>query len=126
MIVMGDRMNLGFDSTSSLPNFNKSSGLAIIDVPRENSYMSIEVDENTGLSFEKSTNTIKGIKNITRKTGPQITGYLVELAEASPELAALYLKHYFNAEQNAEVKEILDKQIELYKLKLKDQEQADE
>ena len=92
VITMGKRTNIGFDPGQMSANISWTDGLNVVDVPRENSSIEIEVDEGNGLSFDKATNTIRGVKKITRKTGIQITGYLVELAEASPEAAVAYIK----------------------------------
>ena len=92
VITVGKRTNIGFDPGQMSANISWTDGLNVVDVPRENSSIEIEVDEGTGLSFDKSSNTIRGVRKITRKTGIQITGYLVELAEASPEAAVAYIK----------------------------------
>lgn len=91
VFTMGTRTNVGFDPGQLSANISWSDGLNIVDVPRENSSFEIEVDESVGLTFDKATNTIKGIRKITRKTGIQITGYLVELADISPEAAIAYI-----------------------------------
>lgn len=102
LFTMGKRTNIGFDPASASANISWTDGLNIIDVPRENSSFSVEIDENTGVKYDPATGTIKGVKKITRKTGVQVTGYLVELAKSNPELAALYLKHYFATEKESE------------------------
>ena len=41
---------------------------------------------------------IKGVKRVLRSVGPQITGYLVDLADKDPEMAKLYvesIKYYW-------------------------------
>jgi len=92
VFTMGKRTNVGFDPGQLSANISWTDGLNIVDVPRENSSFEIEVDEGSGLSFDPTTNTIRGVRKITRKTGIQISGYLVELAEASPEAAAEYIR----------------------------------
>jgi hypothetical protein len=102
LFTMGKRTNIGFDPASASANISWTDGLNIIDVPRENSSFSIEIDEGMGLQFDQTTNTIKGVKKITRRTGIQVTGYLVDLAKANPELAKKYLDHYFEQEKETE------------------------
>ena len=104
IFTMGKRTNIGFDPASLSANVSWTDGLNIIDVPRENSSFSVEIDEGTGLQFDPTTNTIKGVKKITRKTGIQVTGYLVELAEKNPEIAKQYLKHYFEQDAKSDAK----------------------
>ena len=48
IITLGERMNIGFDPGSAAANISKTNGLNIIDVPRENSSFSVEIDESTG------------------------------------------------------------------------------
>ena len=104
LFTMGKRTNIGFDPASASANISWTDGLNIIDVPRENSSFSVEIDESTGVKYDPATGTIKGIKKITRKTGVQVTGYLVELAKSNPELAAIYLKHYFEQDAKSDAK----------------------
>lgn len=66
-------------------------GVAIIDISRENSMWSIEIDDETGLSYDAESKTIKGIKKITRSIGKQVTGYLNDLAKNSPTAVENYL-----------------------------------
>ena len=42
--------------------------------------------------MDGSNGTIKGVKRIRRDVGPQITGYLVDLAEKNPEMAKNYVE----------------------------------
>ena len=104
LFTMGKRTNIGFDPASASANISWTDGLNIIDMPRENSSFSVEIDESTGVKYDPATGTIKGIKKITRKTGVQVTGYLVELAKSNPELAAVYLKHYFEQDAKSDEK----------------------
>ncbi|MFA6931868.1 MAG: hypothetical protein WCT05_16210 [Lentisphaeria bacterium] len=92
VFTMGKRTNIGFDPGQLTANISWTDGLNIVDVPRENSSFEIEVDEATGLTFDPGTNTVRGVRKITRKTGVQITGYLVDLAKRSPEAAAEYIR----------------------------------
>lgn len=92
VFTLGKRTNIGFDPGQMTANISWSDGLNVVDVPRENSSFEITVNEDTGMSFDPATNTIKGVKKITRRTGVQITGYLVDLAKVSPEAAVEYIK----------------------------------
>jgi len=92
IFTVGKRTNIGFDPAQMAANVSWSDGLNVIDIPRENSSWEMEVDEGTGLSFDTATNTLRGVRKVTRKTGIQITGYLVDLAEKSPEAAVEYIK----------------------------------
>ena len=92
IFTMGKRTNIGFDPGQMTANVSWTDGLNIVDIPRENSSWEMEIDEGTGLSFDATTNTVRGVKKISRKTGVQITGYLVDLAEASPEAAVEYIQ----------------------------------
>ena len=48
-------------------------------------------DLSVGVAVESTTGNIKGIKRLRRDVGPQITGYLVELAGHDPEMAREYV-----------------------------------
>ena len=53
--------------------------------------------------MDTQNGSIKGVKRIRRDVGPQITGYLVDLAEKDPEMAKLYvesLKYYWKYRAN--------------------------
>ena len=92
VITIGKRTNWGFDPAQMAANVSFTDGLNIIDIPRENSSIEIEVDEALGIQWDPATNSVKGVKKISRKTGVQITGYLVDLAVAAPEAAEAYIK----------------------------------
>jgi hypothetical protein len=92
VFTVGKRTNIGFDPGQMTANVSWTDGLNIVDVPRENSSWELEIDEGMGLQFDPATNTLKGVKKISRKTGVQITGYLVDLAVAAPEAAEAYIK----------------------------------
>ena len=88
MMVIGKHLKIGTAEYGELSYLN---GFSFLDCARENSGWRIEINDNAGLSFDKTTNTLKGVKSITRVIGGQATGYLVDLAEASPEAAMLYV-----------------------------------
>ena len=92
VFTIGERTNLGIDPNTATANISHSEGVNIIDISRENSEWEIDIDANTGISVDKKTGNIKGVKSIKRKIGFQVTGYLVELAEKNPDLAKLYIE----------------------------------
>lgn len=88
MMTIGQQVKIGTAEYGELTYLN---GFAIVDCSRENSGWRIEIDDAVGLGFDQTTKTLKGVKSITRFIGGQATGYLVDLAEASPEAAMLYV-----------------------------------
>jgi hypothetical protein len=89
---IGFSASAGFDPRTLTAAAKINDGMILTDVSRENSEWIIEVDSEAGLVYDKNTGSVKGIKRIHRRLGPQITGYLVELAEKDPESARTYLK----------------------------------
>lgn len=89
--TIGTRTQAGIDPQNMTANISHTDGLNVIDVSRENSEWEIEIDDESGVAVDKKTGNIKGIKKIRRKVGPQVTGYLVDLAKQNPELAKQYL-----------------------------------
>ena len=47
-----------------------------------------ELDQTNGVDAEEKTISVNRIKKVKYSTGIQINGYMVELAEASPDFAA--------------------------------------
>lgn len=90
--TIGTKCNMGLDPQNATANISYVDGLNVIDVSRENSVWRLEIDGDSGLSYDEQSGTVKGIKKIERSVGPQITGYLVELAEKHPEAALEYAK----------------------------------
>ena len=88
MMVIGKHLKIGTTEYGELSYLN---GFSFLDCARENSGWRIEINDNAGLSFDKTTNTLKGVKSITRVIGGQATGYLVDLAEVSPDAAMVYV-----------------------------------
>lgn len=96
--TIGTRVNAGLDPQNATANISYVDGLNVVDVSRENSSWDLEIDAENGVSVDGSSGNIQGIKRIRRDVGPQITGYLVDLAETNPELAASYvdaMKYYW-------------------------------
>lgn len=90
--TLGTRINLGIDPQNATANASYTDGLNVIDVSRENASWDVEIDADNGVSVDDSTGTVKGVKRLRRDVGPQITGYLVDLSENSPEAAASYIE----------------------------------
>lgn len=90
--TLGTRVNLGIDPQNATANASYTDGLNVIDVSRENASWDVEIDADNGVSVDDSTGTVKGVKRLRRDVGPQITGYLVDLSENSPEAAASYIE----------------------------------
>lgn len=101
--TIGTRVNAGLDPQNATANLSYTDGLNVVDVSRENSSWDLEIDADNGMSVDTQNGSIKGVKRIRRDVGPQITGYLVDLAEKDPEMAKLYvesLKYYWKYRAN--------------------------
>ena len=92
LLMAGKKASIGIDPQSFTVNAAYADGFSLGDVSRENSEWEIEIDDSAGLQYDSKSGNIKGIKRIKRKLGPQITGYLVDLAEADPETARKYME----------------------------------
>lgn len=90
--TVGTRLNAGLDPQNATANISYTDGLNVVDVSRENSSWDLEIDADNGVSVDTSSGTIKGVKRIRREVGPQITGYLVDLAESNPDMAKSYVE----------------------------------
>lgn len=90
--TIGTRINAGLDPQNATANVSYTDGLNVVDVSRENASWELEVDADNGVSLDQKSGAIKGVKRIRRNVGPQITGYLVELANKDPEMARLYVE----------------------------------
>ena len=105
-LTLGTRINLGLDPENATANISYVDGMNIVDLARENSGWVIETDSEIGVRAAKD-GTIKGVRSIKRTIGPQITGYLVELAETNPELAKEYveaMKYFWKSQCPVEIK----------------------
>jgi len=67
------------------------NGLTAINGTRENSESIIEAGDDDGLSGAPTIDA-KTVRTIRFRTGPQLTGYLVDLSKKSPDAAAAYVK----------------------------------
>ena len=90
--TVGTRINAGIDPQSATANISYTDGLNVVDVSRENASWELEVDGDNGVSLDQQTGAIKGVKRIKREVGPQITGYLVELADKDLDMARMYVE----------------------------------
>lgn len=105
-LTIGTRINLGLDPENATANISYVDGMNVVDLSRENSGWVIETDSELGVRAN-SDGTIKGVRSIKRTIGPQITGYLVELAEKNPELAKEYveaMKYFWKSQCPGEAK----------------------
>lgn len=91
-LTWGTRMTVGVDPQTFIANISYTDGFSLLDLARENSGWEIEVDSKTGLSFNKETNTLTGVKKVKRFIGPQMTGFLVDLSKENPEFTLEYIK----------------------------------
>lgn len=89
VMTIGRRIHIGTAEYGDLTYLN---GFAIVDCSRENSEWEIEIDDTDGLSFDPTTKTLRGVKKIRRRIGKQVTGYLKDISENSPEAVTEYLK----------------------------------
>ena len=106
--TVGTRLNAGLDPQNATANISYTDGLNVVDVSRENSTWTLEIDSENGINVDSTSGTIKGVKRIRRDVGPQITGYLVDLAEYDPDMAKDYVeavKYYWKymADEGADV-----------------------
>lgn len=70
------------------------NGLTAINGTRENSESIIEAGDDDGLSGAPTIDA-KTVRTIRFRTGPQLTGYLVDLSQKSPDAAAAYVKQMY-------------------------------
>ncbi len=89
VLVMGEKAGVG---SVEYGEISYLSGLALVDLSRENSEWEIEVDEQNGIQYDSKTGGIRGIRKIRRRIGRQITGYLVDLAKKDAEAAKEWVK----------------------------------
>jgi len=87
-VAFGKKLRVGSVEYGDITYLN---GFSLIDLSRENSEWQIDIDDEAGISFDPSTQTLRGVKSIRRRIGKQVTGYLNDLSEKSPEAVAAYL-----------------------------------
>ena len=99
-LTLGTRVNIGIDPENATANVSYVDGMNIVDLARENSGWVIETDSALGVRAYRD-GTVRGIRSIRRTIGPQITGYLVDLAKTNPDLAKEYveaMKYYWKSQ----------------------------
>ena len=83
------QLELGKLMSIGSPEYGKAKymeGLAATLVGRENTRVSVSIDSTAGISLDPSSNSLKGIQEITIETGPQCNGFQVD-AETEKVLA---------------------------------------
>jgi len=71
--------------------FTFVNGTLIADASRENTQLKVNVSDDDNINKD-AENGIKGDIEVERRIDKQISGYLRDLAEKSPEAALSYLK----------------------------------
>lgn len=105
-LTIGTRANIGIDPEHATANISYVDGMNLLDLSRENSGWVVETDAQLGITKDKD-GTIKGVRSIRRTIGPQITGYLVDLAKTNPTLAQEYveaMKYFWKSQCKEETK----------------------
>ena len=105
-LTLGTRVNIGVDPQNCTANVSYVDGMNILDLSRENASWTVETDSEIGIKADKN-GTIKGVRSIKRTIGPQITGYLVDLAKTNPALAKEYveaMKYFWKSQCKEETK----------------------
>ena len=101
VMTLGTRVHVGVDPQNVTADLSYNDGLNLSDISRENSMWVIEVDNTTGVTVGKD-GSVKGVKSIRRVVGPQMNGYLVDLAKSDPALVQKYaeaMKAFWEAQK---------------------------
>ena len=94
----GTKLAVGSPEYGQISYFD---GLGAISIGKENTRVAIASDSTAGISFDPATNTLKGIREMSIETGPQVTGYI---KDAPPETVKAYysaVKAYYQKRQPA-------------------------
>ena len=94
----GQKLSVGSPEYGQISYFD---GVGAVSVGKENTRITISADSTVGISFDPSTNTLKGISEMSFETGPQVTGYI---KDAPPETVKAYysaVKAYYQSRQPA-------------------------
>ena len=94
----GQKLSFGSPEYGQISYFD---GVGAVSVGKENTRITISSDSTAGISFDPSTNTLKGISEMSFETGPQVTGYI---KDAPPETVKAYysaVKAYYQSRQPA-------------------------
>lgn len=88
----------GFRTGGGEYGINYTEGLFGTFVTKDGIKFRAELDSTTGISYDPSTNSYKGIRAVEYSLPPQITGYAVDFAKENPEVAKAYyealMKYY--------------------------------
>jgi len=98
LLGAGKKLSIGSPEYGSIKYFE---GLEATTIGKENTRITISVDSTVGISLDPSTNSLKGINEMSIETGPQLTGYI---KDAPPETVKAYysaVKAYYQARQPA-------------------------
>lgn len=94
----------GFRTGSSEYGINYTEGLFGTFVTKDGIRFKAELDSTTGISYDPTTNSYKGIRSVEYSLPPQITGYAVDFAKENPEVAKAYyeaLMKYYGCDKQA-------------------------
>ena len=91
-LTWGTKAIIGIDPQTFTVNISYIDGFSLLDLARENSGWEIEIDSENGIFFDEKTGKLVGVKKVRRFIGPQMTGYLVDLAKKDKEFAIEYAK----------------------------------
>lgn len=98
----------GFRTGGGEYGINYTEGLFGTFVTKDGIKFRAELDSTTGISYDPSTNSYKGIRSIEYSLPPQITGYAVDFAKENPDVAKAYyeaLMKYYGCGTTEEKKE---------------------
>lgn len=98
------QLELGKLMSIGSPEYGKAKymdGLGATIVGRENTRISISIDSTAGISLDPSSNSIKGIQEITIETGPQLNQYAVDANETTVKDYYDAVKTYYESRQPA-------------------------
>lgn len=88
----------GFRTGGGEYGINYTEGLFGTFVTKDGIKFRAELDSTTGITYDPSTNSYKGIRAVEYSLPPQITGYAVDFAKENPEVAKAYyealIKYY--------------------------------
>ena len=82
----GDFVKVGFGDYG----LTFGRGTVITLVVRENTALKVDMQDGNDFTGAPTTK-MDSVKSLSFRTGPQVTGYLVDLAEKSPDTAAAYI-----------------------------------
>ena len=106
----------GFRTGGGEYGINYTEGLFGTFVTKDGIKFRAELDSTTGITYDPSTNSYKGIRAVEYSLPPQITGYAVDFAKENPEVAKAYyealMKYYGCDKQSTEEKPVTETESE--------------